>query len=139
MGLKRTAADDLFSKCVRERTDYTCERCGKQYDRSSTGLHCSHNYSRRHRTIRWCKDNALALCYGCHQWYEGNPPESGRWLEQKLGSGCIEILEQKKNSRVKVPKHEEKEIAAHYRQELKRLKERRAAGEVGIIEFISYQ
>lgn len=139
MAIKRTPADDYFSKCVRARTDYVCERCGKQYDKSSTGLHCSHNYSRRHRTIRWCKENALALCFGCHQWYEGNPPESGRWLENKLGKGTIQLLEEKKNAKIKVPKFEEKEIAKHYREELKKIQEKRNQGEQGYIDFISWQ
>ena len=139
MAIKRTPADDYFSKCVRARTDYVCERCGKQYYKSSTGLHCSHNYSRRHRTIRWCKENALALCFGCHQWYEVNPPESGRWLENKLGKGTIQLLEENKNAKIKVPKFEEKEIAKHYREELKKIQEKRNQGEQGYIDFISWQ
>ena len=80
MGLKRSPADEAFSKCVRERANYCCERCGKGYDASSTGLHCSHHFSRRHRSIRWCGDNAMALCYACHEWYGGNPADSGAWL-----------------------------------------------------------
>ncbi|MDG6880963.1 Bacteriophage Lambda NinG protein [Phocoenobacter uteri] len=139
MSIKRTPADDYFSKCVRARTNYTCERCGKQYDKSSAGLHCSHNFSRRHRTIRWCKENALALCFSCHSWYEGNPPDSGVWLEEKLGIGAVEILREKMNSKMKVPKTEEKDIAKHYREELKKIEKARANGVCGIVEFESWQ
>lgn len=139
MSLKRSPADVAFSKCIRERADYTCERCGKQYDKSSTGLHCSHNFSRSHRTIRWCKDNALALCFACHQWFGGNPADSGRWLENKIGSGAVEILREKMRSKIKVTKQEEKEIAKFYREELKKQQEKRADGAQGIVEFESYQ
>lgn len=137
--MKRSPADDAFSKCIRAATDYTCQKCGKQYDSSSTGLHCSHNFSRRHRTIRWCKENALSLCFGCHQWFGGNPADSGKWLEQFIGEGQLDILREKMNSKVKVKPAEEKEIAAHYREQLKIIKEKRANGEVGFIDFESYQ
>ena len=43
------------------------------------------------------------------------------------------------NSRVKVSKIEEKEIAKHYREQLKIMQEKRAAGEEGRIEFESWQ
>lgn len=138
-GTKITPADSAFSKCVRERNNWTCERCNKQYEENSMGLHCSHVYTRSHRTIRWCGDNAQALCFSCHQWYGGNPIESGKWVEGILGQGVIGLLREKMNSRVKVSKLEEKEIAAHYRNELKKLKQRRMEGETGRIEFESWQ
>ncbi|AUR93089.1 NinG protein [Vibrio phage 1.182.O._10N.286.46.E1] len=137
--MKTSPADSAFSKCIRAANDYTCKRCGKQYDQSSTGLHCSHNFSRRHRTIRWCKDNAIPLCYSCHQWYGGEPLDSGRWLEDFIGLGTVELLREKMNSKIKVTKLEEKEIAKHYREQLKLIQERRESGEVGYIDFISYQ
>ena len=139
MSLKRSPADVAFSKCIRERVDYTCERCGKQFSRSSAGLHCSHNYSRTNRTIRWCKENALALCYPCHRWFGGNPLDSGHWLEKKIGAGAVEILREKMRSKIKVTKQEEKEIAKYYREELKKQQEKRANGAQGIVEFESYQ
>lgn len=136
--VKRKPADDAFSKCVRAAAGYQCERCGTQYGPGDSGLHCSHNFSRRHRTIRWCKENALALCFGCHQWFGGNPADSGRWLEDKVGSGVIEILREKRDSKVKVSKLEEKDIAAHYRKEHKRIVERLESGEA-TVDFESWQ
>jgi hypothetical protein len=137
--MKRSPADDAFSKCVRARTDYKCERCGKQFLPTSSGLHCSHVFSRRHRTIRWCAENAQALCYTCHEWYGGNPIESGKWVESVLGRGVIDLLIEKRNAKVKVSKQEEKEIASHYRIQLSILNDRREAGETGYLEFESYQ
>lgn len=119
--MKRSPADVAFSKCIRAAADYKCQRCGKQYDSSSTGLHCSHNFSRRHRTIRWCVDNAYALCYSCHQWFGSEPYEAGKWLEEMMGEGALQLLIEKKNMKVKIPTAEEKEIAKHYRQQLERI------------------
>ena len=121
MAIKKSAADIAFSKCVRAQAKYTCVRCGAVHDKSSSGLHCSHNFGRRHRTIRWCKENALSLCFGCHQWFGENPADSGLWLEKLLGSGVIDILREKRDSGVKVSKLEERDIAKHYRAELKRI------------------
>ena len=137
--MKTSEADKYFSRCVRAANDYKCYKCGKQYDSSSTGLHCSHNFSRRHRTIRWCKENALPLCYACHQWYGGNPLDSGKWLENELGSGVVEILREKMNMKLKIPKSEEKEIAKHYREQLKIIQQKRDDGHTGYIDFESYQ
>lgn len=137
--MKRSPADDAFSKCVRAAADYTCQRCGKQYDKSSTGLHCSHNFSRRHKTIRWCKENALALCFSCHQWFGGNPWESGLWLEEKIGKGTLDILTEKKNMKFKITAQDEKEIAKHYREQLKKIDQYRQSGYIGYVDFDSYQ
>ena len=137
--MKSSPADAAFSKCVRERAGFTCEKCGAVHDRSSTGLHCSHVFSRRHRTLRWCADNAQSLCYHCHAWFGGNPADSGLWVINLLGDGHMAILREKMNSQVKVSKIEEKEIAKHYREQLKIMQEKREDGEVGRIEFESWQ
>ena len=139
MAIKIKPADTAFSQCVRERSDWKCESCGKQYEENSQGLHCSHFYSRRHRTIRWAGDNAASHCFSCHQRLGGNPIEFAQWIENHLGESGVEILKEKRNSLVKVSKIEEKEIAAHYRNELKKLKQRRIEGETGRIEFESWQ
>ena len=138
-GVKIKPADTAFSKCVRERSDWTCECCGKKYEENSQGLHCSHFYSRRHRTIRWCADNAASHCFGCHQRLGGNPLEFSKWIEEHLGEAGVEILTEKRNSLVKVSKQEEKEIAKHYREQLKKMKEERANGKTGRVEFESWQ
>lgn len=137
--VKRSPADAAFSLCVRESQDWVCECCGKVLERGSMGLHCSHIFSRRHRTIRWCKENAQALCFSCHQWYGGNPADSGKWIEEVMGEGAIEILREKRDSKVKVSKLEEKDIAKHYREQHKKLLERRANGETGPLSFESWQ
>jgi len=137
--MKRLPADDWFSKCVRISQNWVCERCGAVHDKSSTGLHCSHIFGRRHRTIRWDKDNAQALCASCHNWYGENPADSGRWLEKTLGDGHLQMLREKRDSGIKVPKIEEKEIAKHYREEYRRMEKLRDEGVTTKLVFESYQ
>ena len=117
--MKVKVADSWFSKCVRKSKNWTCEKCGAVHDKSSMGLHCSHIFGRRHRTIRWCKDNVQSLCSSCHNWYGENPADSGLWLTRLLGEGHIQLLREKRDSRIKVPKTEEKLISRHYRDQFK--------------------
>lgn len=137
--MKRNPADEAFSKCVREAANWTCERCLTQYEQGAQGLHCSHIYSRRHRTIRWAKDNVQALCCSCHQWFGGNPADSGLWIRALLGEGFIQRLIEKREQKSKVSKLEEKDIAKHYRAQLRKLLERRKQGETGVLDFESWQ
>jgi hypothetical protein len=132
-------ADKWFSLCVRWAADWRCEKCNAQFEEGSQGLHCSHIFSRKNRTIRWCRENVQPLCYNCHQWFGGNPADSGAWIEELRGINKMASLRQKKNRRVKVTKIEEKEIATFYRLQLKDIKLKRLTGEVGVIEFESYQ
>lgn len=139
MAVKIKPADTWFSKCKREAQDWTCEKCGSKHERGSMGLHNSHIFSRRHRTIRWCKENTQALCFSCHQWFGGNPADSGKWVEEFMGEGAIQLLREKRDSLMKVTKIEEKDIAKHYRLEHEKLLKRRADGETGVLDFESYQ
>lgn len=139
MGIKITPADKAFSKCIRAANNYVCYKCGAIHNKSSTGLHCSHNFGRRHKTIRWCKENALPLCFSCHKWFGENPADSGAWLESQIGEGVVQILREKRDSGVKVTKLEEKDIAKHYREQLKLIEQKRDSGEAGYIDFESWQ
>lgn len=56
-----------------------------------------------------------------------------------IGDGALELIREKMGMRVKVPKSEEREIAAHYRRELKKIQEKRSAGMTGRLEFDSWQ
>ena len=132
--MKISPADKAFSDCVREAADNTCARCGLQ-----GRVECSHIHGRRHRTIRWAKENAVAKCHGCHRWWHENPTEAAHWFQGQYGQGVIDRLREKLNCKVKVTKKEESEIARHYRLQLKGIRERRANGETGPLQFESYQ
>ena len=143
MALKLKPADIAFSQCHRAAHNYTCERCGihkpPQSRRGGSGMELSHRYGRRSRTVRWCKENADCLCTGCHRYFEEHPIEYTAWALQKDGEGVIEILREKWRSGLKVPKTEEKEIAAHYRQQLKIIDEKRLEGVLHYIDYTSWQ
>lgn len=120
MAIKRDQADHWFSKCTRHRAGWKCEHCGKQYDQSSQGLHCAHIYGRANKSTRWDMDNAIALCYSCHQTFTANPLDFHHWLHSYLGDGHMEILLEKRNQIFKTTKAIRSEIAAHYRQEYRK-------------------
>lgn len=99
--IKLDGVDKLFSLYIRRRDAWTCQKCGTAYPEGSQGLHCSHVFSRRHKSIRWEPLNAKALCFSCHMWFGGNPVEAYRWLEEYLGPEKLEELEQMKNELVR--------------------------------------
>ena len=124
--IKRTPADIAFSKCIRERDNYTCKRCGKSYTESDTGLHCSHFHGRANWAVRFDPDNAESHCYGCHAYFEGSPHEFTQWWLNKLGEGAYELLLERKND-IGLGKMYRKtkgkgDIAKHFRDELERMK-----------------
>ena len=80
-----------------------------------------------------------SLSFYEHQWFGGNPADSGRWVTDLLGEAHMDLLREKRDSRVKVPKSEEKEIAKHYREQLKIIQDKRLSGETGYIDFVSWQ
>jgi len=139
MALKRTAIDIAFSNLVRERANYTCERCGTYYPEGRRqGLHCSHFYSRRHKSTRWFGLNAFAHCYACHQYLGGNPAIFTAWVRNLIGDGAMQILEERHNQVFKTTKGWEKEGAAYFRNEKKIIEEKRIKGETGYIEFLEF-
>ena len=132
-------ADINFGKCVKASQNYTCERCTRQSEEGSRGMHTSHIFSRRHRTIRWCKDNAQCLCFKCHDWFGGNPADSGQWVTEYYGEDHMNKLREKRDNKVKISKQDEKAIARHYKLQLAIIEEKRANGEQGVIPFESAQ
>ena len=142
MAIKRSRTDHYFSLCVRERTNYTCEVCFKQYDRSSCGLHCSHYFGRANKSVRWHSDNAFAHCYGCHQKLGANPHDFAFWVQKMLGEGRYDLLVERKNdtSLAKDLVKDDKKglIAKHYQTEYKLLRYMREQGETKYIDFTDY-
>lgn len=51
----------------------------------------------------------------------------------------MEILREKVNAKFKISKSEEKEIAKHYREQLKIIEQKRLDGVTGFIDFESWQ
>lgn len=125
--VKIKTVDKYFSRCIRERNNWTCERCGSKHETNSMGLHCSHFHGRGKWATRFDPDNCFSLCYGCHSYLGGHPEEHRRFAEARLGAGMIQILQERVNnsSLGRLAKRSEAQIRKHYREELNRMKEAR--------------
>ena len=134
-----TPADVWFSKCVRERSAWRCESCGKQYPEGAQGIHCSHFVGRGNWSVRHEPLNADAHCFYCHQQFESNPHKHTDWKKERLGN-LYDILIEKSNNITlgKQARQEKKQMAAHYKKEYERMRESRANGAIGRIEFQGY-
>lgn len=123
-GFTINSADSAFSKYIRARDNYTCQKCGTKYDSNSKGLQCSHHFSRRYSNIRYDESNACALCYNCHVfWYQKDVPEAGRWLENLIGKKQVDLLIAKKNKpQNKLTQSQIDELAQFYNDKCKELK-----------------
>ena len=137
--MKRTKLDKVFSDLVRERAEFTCERCGKYYPVGHRqGLDCSHFYGRRHRSTRWHPDNAFAHCRGCHQYLASNPAIFDKFARDSLGDTRYDWLMERHNQTVKYTKADLEDIYQHLKAQLTYLQRRRSQGERGYIDFVAW-
>lgn len=139
MPLKIFECDRQFSKCIREASDWTCERCGSKHEENSMGLHNAHFMSRGNWGTRFDPDNVAALCYGCHSYLDREPYQKTAWFEERLGIGLAGIIQEKARRPAYGIKKLKKEISKHYREEHKRLKQLRADGVTGKLEVIGFE
>lgn len=138
MLIKITPADQAFSRCIRERAGWRCERCGKQYGEGYQGLHCSHHHRRGHWSIRFEPLNAEALCYGCHSHVGGTEQRIRECLTESQYDLLIELKNNIDRAKQVRKTKGVGDIAKHYRNELARMKELRSKGETGRIEFVGW-
>ena len=139
MAIKRTPLDAVFSDLVRERADWTCEVCGKEFpDRKGAGLHCSHFFGRRSASTRWHGRNATAMCFHCHQRLGSNPHEFRSFMFKYLGEPNYDELVRRHNTIYKYSKFEKKEMQEHFKAQLKYIRRRRRDGQQGFIDFVEW-
>ena len=135
--IKRDKRDDIFSKCVRYRTNWTCEGCGREFPDSSTrtDLHCSHLFGRRAKSTRWHPDNAFSHCRDCHRFYEANPLVFEKWAEEKLGTEAYDRVMRLSHTPQKYYSEDLAAIYKHFKAEFRRMELLRMDGIIGRIEF----
>lgn len=69
-GRTRRKADLLWSKAVRERDNYTCQKCGVH----NLHIPTHHIATRRRRPdLKHVIENGISLCGSCHSWVHNNP------------------------------------------------------------------
>lgn len=121
--MQRDQADLWFSKAVRLAADYVCANCHMDYSHEPGMCQNCHVHSRKFRSIRWDTQNAICMCAKCHAYYTDHPIYWGEFVAKYFGAGHEEILLEKKNQIFKATKEIRREIAAHYRQEFRRMTE----------------
>jgi len=100
--MKLNKADTIFSRWIRERDKWTCQRCRKDYKDNRQALHCSHYYGRANWTTRFEPDNCVALCYGCHKYFDETNREAYRDFKlKKLGTKKFNALKRLANKNIK--------------------------------------
>jgi hypothetical protein len=90
--IKIDRADKAFSLYIRTRDGWKCQRCLKQYEPPTSGLHCSHFQGRGKEATRFEPLNCDALCYGCHAYFTANPGEHYQWQVDKKGKKKVDWL-----------------------------------------------
>lgn len=141
MGIKITPADKAFSLCIRERSNWTCDRCDTFYPEGKRmALHCSHYHGRGKYSTRFDPNNCWAHCFGCHRYLSAHPAEFTAWALEKLGDGLFEIVcERAQDMKLgRLAKREAKEIAKYYRDQHKNMRTQREIGIEGRIEIVGY-
>ena len=139
MAIKISKQDKVFSQCIRERANWTCERCGKYYPEGNRqGLDASHLFGRRHSSTRWNPDNVFAHCRGCHQYLGSNPPIFTAWARDKLGDVRYDWLMERHNQTVKYTKADKEEMYQHYKAQLAYMQRLRKEGDTGYLPLCGW-
>ncbi|MGI9489068.1 MAG: hypothetical protein ACR2RF_24925 [Geminicoccaceae bacterium] len=141
MKTRRDKLDDIFSKLVRERANWTCEaqlpKCMGYFPEGPGRrmLHCSHFFSRRKQSTRFDPENAAAHCFSCHKKLEENPLDFAEWVKAHLGNGTAEKLRIRSATIVKRNKADKEDLYQDMKAAWDDLQARRRAGETGRLEF----
>lgn len=90
--VKLRTSDKLFSKWIRTRDGWTCQRCGAYHAPPTNALHCSHFQGRGKEATRFEPLNCDALCYGCHRYFTSHPAEHYQWQVQRKGQQVVDSL-----------------------------------------------
>lgn len=89
---KADKADTYFSLWVRNRDDFTCQRCGKRYEPPTSAIHCAHFIGRGKENTRFDPDNCISLCFHDHQYFHGHPMEFIDWFTDRFGENLVNDL-----------------------------------------------
>ena len=115
MKIRIRQSDKIFSQFIRTRAGWKCERCYKQYEPPTSGLHCSHFWGSAKESTRFEPDNCAALCYGCHMHFTANPIEHTEYFKIRLGEKRFKTLTLQANA---TRKKRDDKIDAMYAQKL---------------------
>lgn len=69
--------DKKFSELKRMHRQ-VCQRCGQRLK-----LQTCHIFSRKYYSTRFNEENAIVLCYACHNWFDTHKITACLWAEDK--------------------------------------------------------
>lgn len=79
-------ADKKFSDWLRERNNYTCEKCGYYEEPPTKRIQNSHYIGRAHKATRYDPENCDVFCASCHHlWEDAKQYDYRDWKIKKLG------------------------------------------------------
>lgn len=114
--MKLDTADKHFSLYIRTRDNFTCQRCKKK----SESVACSHFFGRRIENTRFDPENCVALCYGCHKYFDETNREAYRDFKlEQLGEKRFNALKVRANT---YKKKDRKMEAIIWREALRTIK-----------------
>ena len=118
-GIKRRQSDILFSKLLRAKRNYQCEKCGKRHEPNSMNLGVSHYRQRSRESVRYDEKNCFIFCsIPCHNYFENNLHEHDKFVEKKLGKKEYNLLLLRAEQRGQYDRFIEKKLCEQFRKEL---------------------
>lgn len=96
-----------------------CFTCGKILPIKE--LQCGHYESRKHTSLRWCRENSEVQCEYCNIRLKGNYTVYAQRMIEKYGKEHLEMLAIKKHNRVKWTAFEYELLIKEYTDKLKAL------------------
>jgi len=138
--LSTSKLDEYFSRALRASYDHVCQfpdcpECGNVQGGADD---CSHYYGRRYRGGRWFPDNCLALCRQIHGYVDKHKAAHADLMRRHLGETRHDMLVERLQRNHHYTPYQRWEMGQHFRDELKRINERRLDGETGFISLTSF-
>ena len=134
-GVKRDKIDVILSHLVRERNNWNCDCCGKNFEHNKQQLHCSHFQKRSKKATRYHPLDCMAHCLSCHRKLESAPGDMAKEYDKTFSPELREKITLLSNQSGKLTSDQIEEIYSHYKKEKARLKQERMDGNQGRIEF----
>jgi hypothetical protein len=121
--------DKWFSLYIRARDNWTCQRCGRQYEPYTEGgdnshlmgLHNAHCFGRGAHATRWDEENCLTLDYGCHSLIDSRHDLKEALWKEKIGEEAYSKLEARSHQNYYGWKKDRKDIGKKYRDKFREI------------------
>lgn len=99
MKSRRTPRDATWSRDIRDRDGYVCQKCRTQHATNSQGLHAHHLFTKSIKATRHDLDNGVSLCLACHMRAHQYQAETREWWRSVIGAERFEALSARAHGR----------------------------------------